>query len=208
MPRLLRWLPVLLWMALITYWSSQSSLPIDQPWIARLLRGQQHPLAHAAAFGVLAMLVRWAVEGTPGATLWAFLFSVMFGAVDEWHQSFTPGRAPDWKDLAVDAMAAAISVMCTDAVLQISRAWRAGRWRPSSFAVPAAATLVTAVITISLLPPHVLPTRAESRRAFDVATQALPQPAERYVRALARTGVDTARFVRAELRDLARLNPL
>ena len=49
-----RWLnaflPVLLWMALITYWSSQSTLPIDDyPWLTRLLRGQQHPLAHAAA---------------------------------------------------------------------------------------------------------------------------------------------------------------
>ena len=206
--RLFRWLPVLLWMGLITYWSGQSELPIDQPWIARLLRGQQHPLAHAAAFGILATLVRWAVEGTPGATLWAFLFSVMFGAVDEWHQSFTPGRASDWKDLAVDAMAAALAVMCTDAVLQISRAWRAGRWRPSSFAVPAAATVITAAITLSLLPPSLLPTRSETQRAFDVATRALPQPAEQVTRSLARSTLDTARTIRAQLRHLARLNPL
>ena len=208
MRRLLRWLPVVLWMGLITYWSGQSELPIDQAWIARLLRGQQHPLAHAAAFGILAMLVRWAVEGTPGATLWAFLFSVMFGAVDEWHQSFTPGRASDWKDLAVDAMAAALAVMCTDAALQIWRAWRAGRWRPASFAVPAMATVVTAAITLSLLPPHVLPTRTETQRAFDVATRALPQPAERYTRSLARTTMDAARFLRNQVRDLARLGPL
>lgn len=206
--RLLRWVPVILWMGLITYWSGQSELPIDQPWIARLLRGQQHPLAHASAFGVLAMLVRWAVEGTPGATLWAFLFSVMFGAVDEWHQSFTPGRTPDIKDLAVDAMAAALSVMSTDAVLQIWRAWRVGRWRPASFAVPAAATVVTAVITVSLLPSHVLPTRAESRKAFDVATRALPQPAEKYARAMGESVLDMARMVRAELQDLAKLSPL
>ena len=198
----------MLWMGLITYWSGQSELPIDQAWIARLLRGQQHPLAHAAAFGVLAMLVRWAVEGTPGATLWAFLFSVMFGAVDEWHQSFTPGRAADWKDLAVDGMAAALSVMCTDAVLQIWRAWRDGRWSPASFAVPAVAAVVTAVITVSLMPPSVLPTRAESRRAFEVATRALPQPVERLAREVGETTLGAARAVRAELRDLARLSPL
>ena len=204
----LRWLPVLLWMGLITYWSGQSDLPIDRDWIARLLRGQQHPLAHAAAFSILAMLVRWAVEGTPGATLWAFLFATMFGAVDEWHQSFTPGRAPDVKDLAVDAMAAALAVMLTDACLQIWRAWRAGQWRPGSFAVPALAFLVTAVITLSLLPPGALPSRAAQRRAWDAATRALPQPFETQVRSAAQLTLRAARGVRAELRDLARLSPI
>lgn len=208
MGRVLRWVPVLLWMGLITYWSGQSDLPIDHGWISRLLRGQQHPLAHASAFSILAMLVRWAVEPTPGATLWAFLFAAMFGAVDEWHQSFTPGRASDIKDLAVDAMAAALAVMLTDAALQIWRAWRAGRWSPASFAVPAMATVVTATIAVSLLPPDVLPTRAEGRRAFDVATRALPQPAERYTRGAARVALDAARVVRAELRDLARVSPV
>jgi hypothetical protein len=195
-------------MGLITYWSGQSDLPIDRPVVARLLHGQQHPLAHAAAFGILAMLVRWAVEATPGATLWAFLFAVMFGAVDEWHQSFTPHRDSDIKDLAVDAMAAALAVMLTDAWLQIARAWRMGRWSPASLAVPGLATVVTAVIAVSLLPPHLLPTRAEGRRAFDVAAGALPQPAERYVRGAARVTLEAARGVRGELRDLARLSAL
>lgn len=208
MRRVLRWVPVLLWMGLITYWSGQSDLPIDRGWVARLLRGQQHPLAHAAAFGILAMLVRWAVEPTPGATLWVFLFSVMFGAVDEWHQSFTPGRASDIKDLAVDSMAAALAVMLTDAALQIWRAWRVGRWSPASFAVPAMATVVTATIAVSLLPPRVLPTRAEGRRAFDVATRALPQPAEGVARRAAEVTLRAARSLRAELRDLARLSPV
>ena len=194
-------------MGLITYWSGQSELPIDEPWVARVLRGQQHPLAHAAAFGILAMLVRWAVESTPGATLWAFLFAVMFGAVDEWHQSFTPHRDSDIKDLAVDAMAAALAVMLTDAWLQIARAWRAGRWSPASLMVPGLATVVTATIAVSLLPPHVLPTRAEGKRAFDVATRALPEPAERYVRGAARVTVETARTVRDGLRELARVGP-
>jgi len=204
----LRWLPVLFWMGLITYWSGQSELPIDQPWIARLLRGQQHPLAHASAFAILAMLVRWAVEGTPGATLWAFLFSSMFGAVDEWHQCFTPGRAPDIKDLLVDSMAAAVAVMLTDAALQIWRASRAGTWRPTSFAIPALAVLITASITLSLLPPGVLPSRVGQRLAWDAATRALPQPFESQVRWTANGALKAARLVRAELRDLARLSPV
>jgi hypothetical protein len=200
-----RWLPVLAWMGLIWFWSSQSDLPIDRGLTAYILRGQQHTLAHASAFGILAVLVRWAVEGTPGATLWAFLFSIMFGAVDEWHQSFTPGRASDIKDLAVDAMAAGVACMVTDACLQIWRAWRAGQWRPSSFAVPACACVVTAVIAYSLMPPNLLPSASTGRRAFEVATRALPQPAESQVRSLAFGTVSTARAIRAELRDLARL---
>jgi hypothetical protein len=200
-----RWLPVLAWMGLITYWSGQSDLPINQPWITRLLRGQQHPVAHAAAFAILAMLVRWAVERTPGATLWAFLFSTAFGAVDEWHQSFTPRRSPDIKDLAVDALAAAVAVMLTDAGIQIWRAWRAGQWRPSSFAVPVLAFLVTLLISISLLPPHLFPSRATSRRAFDALQRALPEPVALPVRWAAENALHAARAVRAELRDLARL---
>jgi hypothetical protein len=105
-------------------------------------------------------------------------------------------------------MAAALAVMCTDAVLQIWRAWRAGRWRPSSFAVPALATVVTAAITVSLLPPNVLPTRAETQRAFNLATRALPQPAEDFTRSAARTTLDAARSIRTGLRELARLSPL
>jgi hypothetical protein len=208
MVRLIRWLPVVAWMALITYWSGQSDLPIDTPWMARLLRGQQHPLAHASAFGILAVLVRWAVDGTPGATLWAFLFSTMFGAVDEWHQSFTPRRAPDLQDLVVDALAAALAVMLTDAWLQIGRAWRAGRWRPISFAVPAVACLVTGVITVSLLPPHLLPSRPAVARRMDAVARRLPDSVEQPARSAARQTLQAARLVRAELRDIARVGAL
>jgi hypothetical protein len=200
-----RWLPVLAWMGVITFWSSRSDLPIDRGVIAYLFAGQQHSLAHASAFGILAVLVRWAVEGTPGATLWAFLFSTMFGAVDEWHQSFTPRREPDLRDLAIDAMAAALACMVTDACLQIWRAWRAGQWHPSSFAVPAGAFLVTAVIAYSLLPPSLLPSAATGRRVLNVAARALPDPAEAHVRKWAQGTVWTARALRAELRDLARV---
>lgn len=200
-----RWLPVVGWMLLITYWSAQSELPIDTQWIHRLLRGQQHPLAHAAAFGILAVLVRWAVERTPGATLWAFLFSAAFGAVDEWHQSFTPGRHPDIKDLIVDSLAAALAVMFTDASIQIARAWKVGQWSPLSFAVPALALAVTLVITLSLLPANILPSAQSGMRALSRVARVLPDPLEQPMRQVARTTVQVARQARTEIRDLARL---
>ncbi|MBI3972633.1 MAG: VanZ family protein [Chloroflexi bacterium] len=200
-----RWLPVVAWMGLITYWSGQSTLPIDQPWLARLLRGQQHPLAHAAAFAILAVLVRWAVDRTPGATLSAFLFASAFGAVDEWHQSFTPRRQPDIKDLFVDALAAAVAVMIADACLQIWRAWRAGRWNPASVIVPTLALMVTVVIAFSLLPARMLPSIETGRRALYAVERALPEPAGPQVRRAARATAQVARIARDGLRDLARL---
>src|SRR2546421_8684589 len=67
--RIARLLVLVGWMALITFWSSQGNLPIDQPMLASALHGFQHRLAHAVAFGLLALLARWAFDGLPRAAL-------------------------------------------------------------------------------------------------------------------------------------------
>ena len=87
-----RLLILLSWMALLTWWSGQGNLPIDQPSVAGPLHGLQHRLAHLIAFGLLGVLGRWAFDGWPRAFLLAVLLTSAFGATDEWHQSFTPGR--------------------------------------------------------------------------------------------------------------------
>src|SRR5713101_7678385 len=96
------------WMSLITYWSSQGRLPIDQPEIASALHGFQHRLAHLVAFGLLGLLARWAFDGLPRAALWAVALASAFGASDEWHQSFTPARSPGVDDWATDTAFAAL----------------------------------------------------------------------------------------------------
>ena len=98
------------WMALITYWSGQASLPIDQPAVANVLHGFQHRFAHAVSFGLLALLARWAFDGLPGANLWAVVLASIFGATDEWHQSFTPGRHAGADDWATDTAFAAAAL--------------------------------------------------------------------------------------------------
>jgi len=40
----------------------------------------------------------------------AVLLSTLYGAFDEVHQSFTPGRSPDVRDLFADALGAALGV--------------------------------------------------------------------------------------------------
>ena len=41
----------------------------------------------------------------------AFLFCVTYGVIDEWHQSFVPGRDADLGDAAADTVGAAIGVL-------------------------------------------------------------------------------------------------
>ncbi|HLZ30377.1 MAG TPA: VanZ family protein [Chloroflexota bacterium] len=98
------------WMALITFWSGQAHLPIDQPAIADLFHGFQHRLAHLAAFGLVGLLAWRAFAGVPRAALWAVLLTSLFGATDEWHQSFTFGRHSGIDDWAWDTACAAIAI--------------------------------------------------------------------------------------------------
>jgi VanZ family protein len=67
---------------------------------------------HAGTFGVLSALAAWAL--TPGrmrsatwqVLLGAWLISTAYGALDETHQYFVPGRQADVFDLAADALGA------------------------------------------------------------------------------------------------------
>jgi hypothetical protein len=112
-----RFVPVLLWMALMIYWSGQSDLPIDHPPISQWLGGAQHRLAHIAAFAVLAALVRFALDGAQRAPFWSWLVVVGFALTDEWHQSFTP----------VDSGSALVSVLVLGALRRGKhRRWEGG----------------------------------------------------------------------------------
>ena len=191
-----RCLVLLALMALITFWSGQSDLPIDQPSVAAGLHGFQHRLAHLAAFGLLGLLARWAFDGWPRAALLAVLVTSVFGASDEWHQSFTPGRRSAIDDWLLDTLAAALAVLVWDRLQHLSRLdgrpWplvgRLGR-ALAPVAVAAAFALGIALATHPQLsrPPEL--TRA--------AVRALPTQVGRTAVQLARSTRDFARQVRS-----------
>lgn len=104
--RVVRWLPALGWMAFISYWSSQSRLPIDIPGLAFAL----HKSAHVGAWTILAWLNLLAVGRVPRARLLAWLLAAAFAGLDEWHQSFTPGRGAAFGDVLLDSAAAAAAL--------------------------------------------------------------------------------------------------
>jgi VanZ family protein len=67
-------------------------------------------LVHAAVYGVLGALLAVAAGGgarRPGASVAALLLAAAYGASDEWHQGFVPGRDPSFFDLVADILGAA-----------------------------------------------------------------------------------------------------
>ena len=105
--RVARWIPALVYMALIYYSSSQSD---PAPALTSHIWDK---LLHGAGYGVLALLYVRALAGerlawTSIATI-AILLTSAYAASDELHQTFTPGRMPDVKDWLADTVGAIIA---------------------------------------------------------------------------------------------------
>ena len=100
-----RWAVVAAYMlALFTASSGPGvALPPERNW---------DKVLHAGAFGVLALLcARALTRGPLRAATWpvllaACLIAILYGAADEFHQSFVPGRDADVFDLFADALGA------------------------------------------------------------------------------------------------------
>lgn len=82
---------------------------------------QSDKLVHAAAYAVLGALLAIALGGRRLGRLGLWLalgLAVAYGASDEWHQSFVPGRQPSLGDLAADTIGALAGI------LALARPWR------------------------------------------------------------------------------------
>ncbi len=131
--RILLWLPVGMWYAGICLFSSVrgdtvSSLPslllnilssADNPLFkipieTYLFWG--HRIAHFIEYSILGILIMRAyAHEVRRVTLVKILFlSVLVfasGSVDEWHQSFVPGRSPQLLDVIFDTICAALGML-------------------------------------------------------------------------------------------------
>lgn len=103
----LLWLPPLVYMVAI-FWMSSRSNPIPG---LRLVGGTDK-IAHAAAYALLAFLFARALAGTfPKRSLLsmassAALIATAYGALDEFHQTFVPGRHGCIWDAVADGVGA------------------------------------------------------------------------------------------------------
>src|SRR5262245_47201122 len=106
---LLLWAPVVAYMALIFFFSGLSQPPAPSNVSDKTL--------HAAAYFVLGLLaVRAVLGGVPrfvtrrGAVV-AMLIAIGYGAFDEVHQWFVPGRNADVLDLLADGAGVVAAVV-------------------------------------------------------------------------------------------------
>ena len=106
--RLRLWLPALVYAAAIVVVSSLPNPPMPD--------GISDKSGHGAAYCGLALAVLRAMAGgewggvSAGTSLAAAALTTAFGASDELHQMFVPGRSADVHDLLADATGAAVGV--------------------------------------------------------------------------------------------------
>jgi VanZ family protein len=117
----LRWVPAIVWMAVIFGLSSVSGLRVSEDAaIDRPIRAS----AHLFAFGLLAALLLLALAGRqrPQArhVVVAYVLTLIYAMTDELHQAFVPDRNGRPQDVAIDAIGAAGGVLLGYVAL---RAW-------------------------------------------------------------------------------------
>jgi VanZ family protein len=105
-----RWAAVVVWLGLIFFLSAQPRLPrVIPPGLPQI----QDVIGHFTVYGVLAVLVWWALRGAGvrHPLLWALAAAVFYGVTDEFHQRFVTNRHPDVFDLATDAAGAVTALL-------------------------------------------------------------------------------------------------
>jgi VanZ family protein len=110
----LRWLPALLWMAWIFYWSGQSVTPAPSTLLSKL--------AHVLGYAVLALLLMLALLAWPRRAVLAWAIAGLYGVSDEIHQGFTPGRHPAMTDVLLDGAGALAALLALHGLLLLVRA--------------------------------------------------------------------------------------
>jgi len=106
------WLPVLLWMGLIFVTSSQPELPFV---LSKTVDFITKKAGHVTEYGVLAFFLWRAISKERGTLAplsfgGVFVFSLLYGVSDEFHQTFVPGRTARLTDVGFDALGALLAL--------------------------------------------------------------------------------------------------
>jgi VanZ family protein len=112
------WLPALLTMMVIFWFSSQPAVELPNfNWADRLVKKSGHVLGYA-----LLALSYWFALGLEAKRYWlAWLLTILYAMTDEYHQSFVLGRhASAWDVVIFDNIGALLSL------------WWAGRYLRSA----------------------------------------------------------------------------
>ena len=108
----LRWIPAIVWYAVIFWQSSLSRVPGAE--VGEKIAGANFAaLAHVLEYGAMAFFIAVALRLTTRifrVWLGVFLLTATLGALDELHQAFVPGRLADIRDLGWDILGAGLAL--------------------------------------------------------------------------------------------------
>jgi VanZ family protein len=95
---LVAWGPAALW-AGVLFLLSEARGDQAPGWLAL-----HDKVAHLGLYAVLGACLAWGrrVAARPVPARLLLVMGIAYGVLDEWHQSFVPGRDPSWGDAAAD----------------------------------------------------------------------------------------------------------
>jgi len=121
MKKIKYWLPAVIWASLIYYMSSRSSIQtVDVYWQDFLIK----KIAHFTEYFIFTVLVYRALSNTTNfskkkSLVLSFVITVIYAALDEFHQSFIPGREPKIRDVVIDSIGSISAILCLSRIKSI-----------------------------------------------------------------------------------------
>ena len=101
--KLIKFVPALLWMALIFYLSSRSTAGVGYTGFERFLLFKS---LHLIEYAILGFLVIYPITKVTPSIVISYIYAIS----DEFHQSFTPGRGPKFTDTLFDLVGILIGI--------------------------------------------------------------------------------------------------
>lgn len=108
MKKIYLWLPVIFWMILIFFLSSQTSVRISQNKILEFLIFKT---LHLLEYGVLFLLIYRATEKNLALS---FILTLLYAIFDEIHQLFVPTRGGRIGDVLIDSLGAFLASLVVE----------------------------------------------------------------------------------------------
>jgi VanZ family protein len=127
---LLAWGPALVWAGVVFALSSVPGKSLPQ-----VQAPDFDKVAHLGVYAVLGALVLRGLLRTTSLTsrraiVLAMVLGTLYGITDEFHQSFTPGRTPDWHDVAADAAGSLLGALAAAKLMTLAAALKRRRRDP------------------------------------------------------------------------------
>ena len=119
--RWLSWVPAIAVMVVIFALSSQSGLKVSEDAaVDKPFRITGHLLAFGTLSAMFLLALSWDRRPRLRDAIAAFGLTVLYGVLDEWHQSFVPDRTGRLDDVVTDAIGALIGLVVAWVVLGVA----------------------------------------------------------------------------------------